>query len=304
MALQMFSQLLRGTAIAKTAGTRTAMVTDAHGNTVTGIKVQNKLAKKLVGFLIAYCQTVVTDAEIMPDLTLELTNSSLGIAAEEIFIAGGSNDGDAASGYTPVKVAFVEWEVDPSKEDRIYGSTFIVKPDPSVSNTGGLDIVFCAVFANEALPPRIMDAWRNLNRLSMGGGRANSDNALAHATGGALVGLTALTIPPGIAAITGLVAKTKPNGITASDPISGYIIWTIPGNSGFGPCELPLAIFFNPALGTVTDGLNAIVEAPMYPFVYEFDGITQGELLLNASSVLLVAAGTAPDVSKAVSYRY
>lgn len=290
--MKVWSDLVHDDAIGKTAGTF-----DSINTNQASIKISHPTAKTVLGFMANYCLSVVTDAEIVPDAILRVNSQALGISNQDIVLPLGSNDGDAASGYVPNKTIFIPFQVPANKP--LFNADFSFSISASVTNTGGLSVVVAVIYADEEPDSKFaLELMAQLHGRISGGNYA-VDAAKAHATGGTAVPLTAIALSAGYTELRGILAKINPNGITASDPISGFMEFQSSGIPDFSPQLWPLSVFYNPALGTVTDGLNSRGEGRYYPTRFPLTGAA---ISINVNSTLLVAAATAPDTVQAVVF--
>lgn len=291
--MKVWNAVIWDTAIAKTAGTF-----DDVNNNVSQIKIANPTAKAIYGFYVNYACTVVTDAEVRPDLIIEITSKALGISGEQIVVALGTNDGDAVSRYTPVTSVFVPFK-EPITKQNLFNADLSFKASASATTTGGLDVGIQLVYGDFEPTQNFMTELMSGSHKRVTGGDYQADAAKAFATGGAAVNLTSLSIPTGRTMLLGLLGSIIPNGITASDPISGFMEFQSSGIPDFAPQEILLSRFFDPALGTVTSGKSAIARAPYQPTRFTLTG---AETTVVVKGTLIVAAATAPDTTQALLY--
>lgn len=291
---KVWSDLVHDTAIGKTKGTFDAV----NGNQAS-VVISKPDAKSILGFMIGYCLTAMTDAENVPDLHVKINSKALGISDEIIEIANGGSDADANCDYSPMVTKFVPFKVKEAFWDKIKSASISFSVSGSVSSTGGLDVVIAVIHSDQE--PDSMFAMELLAQLHsrISGGDAKSDAALAHAAGGTAVTCTALTIPAGTSRLRALLGKIIPNGITAGDPVSGFIEFIASGIPDFSPQLWPLCIFFNPALGTVAESSPHTSPGRYYPTRFPLTG---SEVTVTVKTTCLVTQGTAPDVSQALAY--
>lgn len=291
--MKVWSDLVYDTAIAKTGGTF-----DAINSNQSQVKIANPTAKSILGFLVNYAQTVATDAEVTPDLILRVTSKALGISSQDIIIGAGSNDQDAVSKYTPRVTRFVPFR-NPSGINTIFNADISFEASASVTNTGGLDVVVAVVYSDAEPDGQFaMELMAQLHKRVTGGAYA-VDAAKAHGTGGSAVTLSSISIPTGATQLCGLYAKILPNGISAGDPISGFMEFQASGIPDFSPQKWPLCVFGDAALGTVVQGKVGNWEGHYYPTRFQLTG---AETTVNVSSTLIIAAGTAPDTIQGLLY--
>lgn len=292
--MKVWSDLVFDDAIAKTKGTFDAVNTNQDG-----VIVSKRDATSLLGFIIGYAMSVVTDAENIPDLFVEVTNKALGIVQAIVPVALGGNDSDANTPATPMKTKFIPFKMKPEFANKLFNSTFTFRAAPSVSNTGGLSVVISVVYANQE-----PDANFQMELLAMQHGRisdgdANGDAAKAHGTAGGAVTLTALKIPSGTFQLRAILAKINVNGITASKVKSGFMEFIAAGITDFSPQLWPLAVFWNGALGTVADEPGFSGDAKPWPTRFPLPG---SEVTVTVQSTLVIAATTAPDTTQAILF--
>ena len=279
-------------AIAKTKGTFDKINTNAEA-----VRIEKNNAKSVIGFLVAYAQLVTTDAENLANLILQVTNKGLGISEEEIVIPRGGNDADANNEYTPVETVFVPFKAPVGKS--LFNTEFNFKAAPSVTNTGGFDVVI-AVLYSDAEPDSFF-AMELLAQMHgrVGGGAFNADAAKAHAAAAGAVALSSIIVQAGATMLRAIFAGINPNGITAGDPICGFMEYTAPGIDDFSPQLWPLSISWNAALGTVAESAALSAKGRFYTTRFPLTG---ARLTINVSSTLLTVAATAPDTTQGVLY--
>lgn len=282
------------TAIGKTKATFDPV--DSNQNTV---KIQKPDAKAILGFLVAYNLTVVTDGEITPDLILRVTNKALGISNEDIIIPNGGCDGNATNDWAPLTTVFVPFNIPEGSLAKLFNSEFVFTISPSASNTGGLDVVIGVVFADEDPDSAFAMELLAQKHSRVRGGAFSADAAKAHATGLAFVDLTSIEIPSGRLLLLGLLAKINPNGIAASDPINGVIEFKTSGIPDFSPQVWPLCTAWNPVLGTTVSEQAQSGEGRYYPTRFPLTG---SAVTVLASSMIIVAAAGAPDTTQGLLY--
>jgi hypothetical protein len=293
--MKVWSDLVYKTAIAKTKGTF-----DAINSNQNSVIIRKKDAITIIGFLIGYCASKLTDAENIPDLFVRINNKALGISNEIVAVLNGGPDADANTDYTPMITAFVPFKIRPDvPREKVFNSAFTFEASPSITSTEGLDVVVAVLHANgEPDMAFVMELLAQMHgRVT--GGDAQGDAAKAHGTGGAAVTLTSLSIPAGTKQLRALGAAINPNGITATDPISGFMEFIAPGIPDFSPQLWPLSKFQNPALGTVADSSVATGRGRLWPTRFPLTG---AEVTITVQSTLIVAAGTAPDTTQTVLY--
>lgn len=289
---KVWSDLVYDSAIGKTAGTF-----DRVNSNAEAVRIEKNRAQSIIGFYVAYGQLVTTDAENLANLILQVTNKGLGISEEEFVIPRGGNDADANNEYTFVKTYFIPFKTDPSKS--LFNTEFIFKVAPSVTNTGGFDVIVSVVYSDTE--PDSLFAMELLAQMHgrVNGGAKNVNAAEAHGTGGGAVALNAIVVEAGAIRLRGIFAGINPNGITAGDPIVGFMEFTAPGIDDFSPQLWPLSISWNAALGTVAESAAYSADGRYYPTRFPLTG---ARLTINVSSTLVTAAGAAPDTTQAVAY--
>ena len=290
--MKVWCDVIYDSGIAATAGTF-----DKINSNADEITIDKPSAATIIGFLVNYVPTAGVDGEITPDLILQVNSKALGIQEQEYIVGSGTNDWDANSGYVPVETRFIPFHAPPGKQ--LFNADLKFKATASASTSNGLDVVVGVIYSDF-----IPDGDFKLELLSQqhgpfSGGVYAADAAKAHATGGTAVNLTKLTVPTGARLLRGIYASIIPNGITAGDPIAGFMEFTATGIQDFSPQKWPLNRFFHPALGTVTDGKNAVALGRYYPTRFDLAG---QKVDINVASTLLTAAGTAPDTIQGVIY--
>ncbi|MEE9374583.1 MAG: hypothetical protein V3V00_16120 [Saprospiraceae bacterium] len=291
--IKVWSDLVYDSAIAKTKDTF-----DKVNSNAAEIKIEKPDAEAILGFLIGYCATKLTDAENLPDLILQLSSKALGISEEEIVIPGGGNDADANTDYTPIVTAFYPFRAPLGK--KLFNAALSFKATPSVTSTEGLDVLIATLYSNQEPDAEFALELLAQRPSRVDGGAAKADAAKAHAAAGGSVSLTSLPIPTGVKELRGILTKINPNGITADDPISGFMEFQCTGIPDFSPQRWPLSVFFNPVLGTVAEGIQLGGKGRTFPTRFPMTGAA---VTITVQSTLLVAAGTAPDTTQAVAYR-
>ena len=291
--MKVWSDLVYKTAIAKTKGTF-----DAINSNQASVIISKPDAKSILGFIIGYCVTALTDAENLPDLQVEINSKALGISNEVVTVFNGGPDHDANTDYTPMITAFVPYKLKPGFENKLFNAAITFKAAPSISSTGGLDVVIAVVHSNQEPDPNfVMELLAQLHgRVTGGDSQGDEGKAM---TGGAASTLTSLTIPAGTSLLKALGGSVNPNGITAGDPISGFLEYIAPGIPDFSPQLWPLSKFQNPALGTVADSSAAPGKGRFWPTRFPLTG---SEITVQVQGTLLVTAATAPDTSQALLY--
>jgi len=294
---KVWCDLVYDTAIAKTAGAGNSNAVNANAS---GVKIQKK-AIDILGFLIGYNILVTTDTELVPQLMIKVTNKTLGITNEIIVIPRGTMDGDANTPYGPMETVFVPWKIPEGKEDKLFNSTFEFSAFPSSTNTGGLDIVCAVVHTDTKFAPNDPFVMELLSQQHgrIGGGDAQADPAKAHAAGATAVDLTALALTAGTKQIRALLSTIQPNGITAGDPIGGWMEFSSSGIDDFSPQRWPLSVFWNAALGTVAEGALQSGRGRYYPTRFP---LTEAEVAIAVTSTLIIAAAAAPDTCQGCLY--
>lgn len=286
---------VHGTLIAKAKGTFDAINTNQNN-----VKIQKKDATAILGFIVNYCLGVTTDAENLPDLVIRATNKALGITEEDLVIPLGGTDGDANTPYIAMGAVYEPFKIPDGKEDKLFGSEFIFKASPTITNTGGLEIAVGVIYSNQEPDEQFTMELLAQKCARSVGGAYNADAAKAHGTGGAAVTLSSLAIPSGPTELIGLLGKINPNAITAGDPIAGIIEYKCSGIDDFSPQVWPLCVFFNPVLGTVAEGGSNSGRGRYYPtrFPLTGHGVTVG-----VETTLTITANDAPDTTQALKYR-
>lgn len=289
---KVWSDLVYQTAIGKTKGTF-----DLVNSNAAAVRIEKADAASILGFYIAYAQLVSTDAENLANLFLQVTNKGLGISEEEIIIPRGGNDADANNEYTPVKTVFIPWKAPTGKS--LFNTEFIFKVAPSVINTGGFDVVVAVCYSDQE--PDSLFQMELLSQMHgrISGGKPAADAAKAHAAAGGAVALTAIVVEAGAIRLRGIFAGINPNGITAGDPICGFMEFLAPGVKDFSPQLWPLSISWNAALGTVAESAAYSADGRIYPTRFPLTG---ARLTINVNSTTITAQGTAPDTTQAVLY--
>jgi hypothetical protein len=292
--MKVWSDLVYKAVIAKTKGTF-----DAINTNQPAVTISKPAAKAILGFMIGYCSTKLTDAESLPDLQVEVNSKALGISNEVFIVPNGGSDHDANTDYTDMITKFFPFKVKSGFEPKLFNSAITFKAAPSVTTTEGLDVVAAVIHADAEPDAKFaMELLAQLNgRVT--GGDAQADAAQAHAAGGGAVTNTALTIPAGNKLLRYVYGQIHPNGITASDPISGFFEFIAPGITDFSPQLWPFSKFYNPALGTVADSSKSSGAGRVYPTRFPLSGT---EIKVQVQTTLLVAAATAPNVSQAIGY--
>ena len=93
--MQVWSDLVHDKAIAKTKGTF-----DAVNANAASVIISKPSARSILGFMIGYAMTVVTDAENFPDMQVEVNSKALGISNEVLIVPNCGPDGDANTDWT------------------------------------------------------------------------------------------------------------------------------------------------------------------------------------------------------------
>ena len=292
--MKVWSDLVHDTAIGKTKGTFDAV----NGNAASVI-ISKPDAKSILYFIIGYCQTAGTDAETVPDIFVRVNSKALGISNEIVTVLNGGPDGDAASDYFAMITAIVPFKLRPGFEAKLFNAAITFEVAPSMSNTGGVDIV-CAVVHSDQEPDATF-AMEILAQMHgrVTGGDGQSDAAIAFAAGGTAVTLTSLTIPAGSTGLRALGGSINPNGINAAEPISGFLEFIAPGIPDFSPQKWPLPKFQSPAIGTVASASEAPGQGRYWTTRFPLTG---SEVTVQVQGTLLVTQSTAPDTTQALLY--
>lgn len=280
------------TAIGKTKGTF-----DPVDNNQATVKIQKPEAASILGLLVNYNPTIVTDAENTPDLILQITSKALGISAEEFVIAHGGADGDAATPWSPRITKFLPFRTD--RPEKLFNAELGFKVAPSVTNTAGVDVAVGVMYSNAEPDMDLgIELMAQMHKRATGGD-VQADAAKAHGTGFGAVTLTALDIPTGPTQLLGILAKINPNAITASKPIGGVMELSASGIPDFSPQIWPLCTFWSPVLGTVISNGAFSGEGRYYPTRFPLTGAA---VTVTVQSTLIIAASDAPDTTQAVLY--
>lgn len=279
-------------AIAKTAATYNEV------NSVTApIKIEKKSAKHILGFLVNYCSTKLTDAENLVGLKLRISSKALGLNNEDLLIPKGGSDHDANNEYIPQGVSFIPFKQ--PRDKNIVDADLRFYAAPGVDNTEGLDIGITTVYTNFTPSQAEIEDWKNLN-CPFGGGVVGDDAALAHAAANTEVKYETLEIPSGKTTIDGHCCNIKPNGITASDPIGGKYELTCAAAEDYQPQEWVFPVWWHPALGTVAESAGLPGDAKHYPAVFDIEPSKVHKVIFKGMVHCIPA--TAPDVNNALRY--
>ena len=281
------------TAIGKTAGTF-----DPINSNKAEVVIQKRAAKSLLGFCVNAVPTVVTDAEVYPNLILRVTSQALGITNQEFALGVGGHDGDAVTSYAPITSRFIPFKQKP-EFSNLFNADLSFTVAPNATTTGGVDIVVGVVYSDAEPDMQYSMELLSGNHKRVTGGDVSVDAAKAHGTGLVFVNLTKLSIPTGFTELEGFFAGILPNGIDASDPVSGVMSFTSSGIDDFQPQVWPLGMFFAPALGTVANSGHSLAQNRYWPTRFPLSG---AQTDIEVQSLLLVAAGTAPDTTQGILY--
>jgi len=279
-------------AIAKTAGQF-----DEINSVTAPIKIEKKDAKHILGFLVNYCSTKLTDAENLVDLRLRISSKALGLNNEDLIVAKGGSDHDANNETVPQQVEFIPFKQPSGKsivdaDLRFYGA-------PGVSNTEGLDIGITTVYTNYTPSPEELLNWKLLC-VPFGGGVTGDDAAIAHAAANTQVAYETLEIPSGKQTIDGHLCNIKPNAITATDPSSGMYELLCSAADDFQPQEWVFPTWWHPALGTVAESAGYPGNAKHYPAVFDIEPAKAHKVQFKGMVHCIHAS--APDLNNALRY--
>ena len=267
-------------------------------NSVTApIKIEKKDAQYIVGFLVNYCSTKLTDAENLVGLRLRLSSKALGLNNEDLLIPKGGSDHDANNETIPQGVSFIPFKQPPGKsivdaDLRFYGA-------PGVANTEGLDIGITTVYTNYEPTEAEITNWKLLC-VPFGGGITGDDAAIAHAAANTQVSYETLEIPSGKNTMDGHCCHIKPNGITATDPTGGMYELVCAAADDFAPQEWVFPTWWHPALGTVAESAGYPGDAKHYPAVFDLETGKAHKVLFKG--MVHCVHATAPDVNNAIRY--
>ncbi len=257
------------------------------------IKIDTSDVKALIGLYVNYTPTKMTDAENPPDMIVQYSNKTLGIADEQFVVPFGGSDADALQGRYATATQYFKLKLTSEQISKLEGSEFKFKIAPSHTNTEGLTVVICLAWADE-----VPDADYALELLTqmihVGGGVYNNNSAKAMATDDVAVNLSDLTIEAGKTMINGVLGKMNPNAITVDDPCAGVFEFT---GAGIEPLVVPFTTFFSPCLGTNTIANVATGRRGYYPWRTK---ITDVGHTIKVKITPIVGQGTAPDITQAM----
>lgn len=282
------SNVVYDNAIAKTIN----QFNDVNQN-ASSVKLDTDNIKALIGFYVNYVPTKLTDAENIPDMIVQYSNKTLGIADEQFVVPYGGNDVDALQGAQAFDTRYYKIKLTPDQISKLQGSEFKFKIAPTHTTTEGLTVVICVAWTDE-----IPDADYALELLTqmthIGGGVYNNDASKAMASDDASIALSSITIESGKNLINGVLGKLNPNGITVDDPVAGIIEFT---GAGIEPLVVPFITFFSPTLGTVTIASFVHGNRGYYPWRTK---ITDVGHTIKTKVTPIIGQGTAPNTIQAL----
>jgi hypothetical protein len=288
--MKVWADSVYDTAIGKVAGQY-----DPVDNNQAQITISKKSARCVIGLLVLATQTVITDAENIPDIILRINSVSEGITNQDFVIPVGTNDGDANSGFVPTKPYYIPFIV----KGDLHQADFDFAVAPAVASTGGFDVVVTLMYADSEPDQDFKMELLSRQYGAVRGGAHAEDNAKAMATALTTVNLTSISVKKGMSVLKGILGKTRPNGITAGDPVNAVFTFTSTAIDDFSPQIWCAVMGFHAALGTVADGLNGSGEGNYHPTRFDHTG-EKADISVSVTPV--TGQGTAPDTIQAVVY--